>query len=68
MHAGQDSLHYAPASVGALMDTAFLRHAVHDVQGASHPAAEMSPGRRPTWRIALRHMMVQLRARVSANG
>ena len=33
MHAHQDQPHYAPASVGALMDPAFLRGAVIDANG-----------------------------------
>jgi hypothetical protein len=33
MHAGQTPLHYAPASVGALMDPGFLRGAVLDADG-----------------------------------
>ena len=60
MHAGRDSLHYAPTSVGALMDTEFLRHAAHDVQGGHDAAAQARQRLRPTWRTVLRRAVARL--------
>ena len=41
MHASQSHVHYAPSSVGALMDPAFLRGAVLDADGV-RPQVEMA--------------------------
>lgn len=55
MHAHQDQPHYAPASVGALMDPVFLRAAVIDANGDRHAertsSARLRLGLR--WRIAV---------------
>ena len=58
MHAGQAPLHYAPVSVGALMDPAFLRDAVHDAEGEHHAALGTRRGL-SRWRTALRRAIAQ---------
>lgn len=60
MHAGRDSPHYAPTSVGALMDTAFLRHAAHEFRGEHHATAETRPRLRQAWRSSLRRAIARL--------
>ena len=45
MHAGRIEHHYAPSSVGALMDPAFLRNAVSDADGTRREETmSMMPG------------------------
>jgi len=53
MHAHQDQPHYAPASVGALMDTSFLRGAVIDANGDRRAEATPSATLRLRWRAAM---------------
>ena len=48
MHTQQSSLHYAPVSVGGLMDPDFLREAVQDAEGRHRSVS--SAGR---WRAAV---------------
>jgi len=53
MHAHQDQPHYAPASVGALMDTSFLRGAVIDANGDRRAETTPSATLRLRWRAAM---------------
>ena len=53
MHAHQDQPHYAPASVGALMDPAFLRGAVIDANGDRRAETTSSAAWRQRWRAAM---------------
>ena len=62
MHAGQAPLHYAPASVGALMDPAFVRDAVHDAEG-EHRNARGTRREAPQWRKVLRRALTHLLGR-----
>jgi hypothetical protein len=56
MHESQTSIHYAPASVGALIDTGLLRRAIRDAEGGN-PDNEFVPASRRAWRIALRALV-----------
>ena len=54
MYTAQDQPHYAPTSVGALMDPLFLRRAVDDASAQGFPqdpASRLPPAR---WRAALK--------------
>ena len=53
MHAHGDQPHYAPTSVGALMDPEFLRNAVHDANGDRHEASTPSPELWLRWQVAM---------------
>jgi hypothetical protein len=53
MHAYQDQPHYAPASVGALMDPAFLRSAVIDANGDRRDQTPPSAALLLRWRVAM---------------
>lgn len=53
MHAHQDQPHYAPASVGALMDPSFLRGAVIDANGDRRAENASSAALRLRWRAAM---------------
>jgi hypothetical protein len=53
MHESQARIHYAPASVGALIDTALLRRAIRDAEGAN-PVDAFAPVSRRPWRSAMR--------------
>ena len=61
MHAHQDQPHYAPASVGALMDTAFLRGAVIDANGDRPAERTSSATLRLRWRIAMHALAAAFR-------
>ncbi len=52
MHAHPTQPHYAPASVGGLMDPAFLRWTVIDAEGGRR-AGSTSPAMRPRWRTVM---------------
>jgi len=61
MHAGQTPLHYAPASVGGLMDPVFLRRAVLDAEGGRHADAGTGATRsRRHWCAAWRRLVARL--------
>jgi len=61
MHAGQVPLHYAPVSVGALMDPAFLRDAVHDAEGEQHHGSAPTRWRpMPRWRVAVERAIARI--------
>jgi len=60
MHAGQAPLHYAPSSVGALMDPVFLRGAVLDADGDRHDGLSRWPPMPPRLRAALRVVRVSV--------
>ena len=62
MHASQAPLHYAPASVGALMDPEFLRGAVSDADGR-HPSTVSSWPRMPAWLRAAAQIVASTSAR-----
>ena len=52
MHHQQSQLHYAPVSVGGLMDPGFLREAVQDSEGRMR--SKSAPGRlQAGWRAAV---------------
>jgi hypothetical protein len=53
MHAHQAQPHYAPSSVGALMDPTFLRRAVIDMNGDDHDTKVESSTLRLRWQTAL---------------
>jgi hypothetical protein len=53
MHAHQVQPHYAPSSVGALMDPAFLRNAVIDANGDRRAESIASPSLQRRWRMAI---------------
>jgi hypothetical protein len=54
MHAHQTQPHYAPSSVGALMDPVFLRGAVIDANGGHRAESAASPRLWLRWRVAMR--------------
>jgi hypothetical protein len=56
MHESQASIHYAPASVGTLIDTGLLRRVIRDAEGGK-PDNELVPASRRPWRIALRALV-----------
>ena len=56
MHESQARIHYAPVSVGALIDTGLLRRAIRDAEGGQ-PDDEVVPAARRPWRIALRALV-----------
>ena len=56
MHESQVQIHYAPASVGALIDTALLRRAIRDAEGG-HAGGERVPVSRRPWRLAIRALI-----------
>jgi hypothetical protein len=58
MHAHQDQPHYAPASVGALMDPAFLRAAVNDANSDRRAENTSSATVWLRWRIAIHAVAV----------
>lgn len=58
MHQSQDQIHYAPASVGALIDTGLLRRAIRDAEGGK-PDNEHVPATRQPWRIAMRTLVAR---------
>ncbi len=61
MRADSNQPHYAPSSVGGLMDPAFLRGARHDADGAP-PAFHTAPA--PIWlrlQAAVQHMVSAIR-------
>jgi len=60
MHAHQVQPHYAPTSVGALMDPAFLRNAVIDANGDRRAESPASPSLRLRWRLAIQAIAVAL--------
>ena len=67
MHSSQSQVHYAPASVGALMDPEFLRGAVLDADGVHQLGADSRRiAARERWRIALRSAASLLRRARSA--
>jgi hypothetical protein len=53
MHTHQAQPHYAPSSVGALMDPAFLRRAVTDMNGEDHDTKVAASTLRLRWQLAL---------------
>jgi hypothetical protein len=53
MHAHQTQPHYAPWSVGALMDPTFLRGTVIDANGDRRAESPSSATLRLRWRIAM---------------
>jgi len=62
MHPSQSQVHYAPASVGALMDPAFLRGVVLDADGVHPPGADTPRiAVKERWRMALRSAASLLR-------
>lgn len=61
MHAHQAQPHYAPSSVGALMDPAFLRAAVNDANGDRRAESTPSPTLRLRWRAAMHAVAAALR-------
>jgi hypothetical protein len=61
MHGHQDRPHYAPASVGALMDPAFLRGAALDASGARRTESTSSVTMRERWRVAMRSIAAVFR-------
>jgi hypothetical protein len=63
MHAHPTEPHYAPASVGALMDPTFLRDAVRDANGDYRTAERLSPMLLLRWRDAMRALAAACRQR-----
>jgi hypothetical protein len=61
MHAHQVQPHYAPSSVGALMDPAFLRDAVLDANGDRRAESTVSPSLRRRWQLAIAAIAAALR-------
>jgi len=61
MHAHPVQPHYAPTSVGALMDPAFLRNAVIDANGDRRAESTASPSLRQRWRLAVDAITTALR-------
>lgn len=53
MHEHLTQPHYAPASVGGLMDPAFLRGAMLDAEGGRRAKSTSLPAKRPRWRTAV---------------
>jgi hypothetical protein len=53
MHEHLTQPHYAPASVGALMDPAFLRGAMLDAEGGRRAESTSPPATWPRWRTAV---------------
>ena len=66
MHADEARLHYAPTSVGALMDPTFLRDAVRDAEGGYR--AVMAPSRALFARSIQAMRRFRLRMRAHASG
>ena len=63
MHAHQTQPHYAPASVGALMDPGFLRSAVIDANG-DRPAERIPPvPLRLRWQLVMHAVAAVFRRR-----
>jgi hypothetical protein len=56
MHESQARIHYAPASVGALIDTALLRRAIRDAEGGKPD--EFVPASRRAWHTAIRALVL----------
>jgi len=54
MHAGQIHVHYAPSSVGALMDPMFLRAAMCDADGIRREEAASTKLKWLKWKAAIR--------------
>jgi hypothetical protein len=52
MHSHQTQPHYAPSSVGALMDPGFLRNAVIDANGDRRPENASPVTLSQCWRVA----------------
>ncbi|HEV7575829.1 MAG TPA: hypothetical protein VGO85_07280, partial [Caldimonas sp.] len=61
MHAPRAQPRYAPTSVGALMDTTFLRAAMGDANGDRRVEPAPSPTLRRRWSHALRWVAIALK-------
>ena len=61
MHGHQDRPHYAPASVGALMDPAFLRSAAIDASGDRRAENSSPVTLRQRWLFAVHAVAAALR-------
>ena len=53
MHSPHSHPHYAPSSVGALMDPGFLRRAVDDAESQGHAQQAWIPAPKFAWRSAI---------------
>ena len=61
MHAHRDQPHYAPASVGALMDPGFLRGAVNDANGDRRAENSSSASLWLCWQLAMHAVAIAFR-------
>ena len=61
MHEHHGQAHYAPASVGALIDTAFLRRAAMEANDERRAERTLPSAMRLRWIDAMRALIVALR-------
>ena len=61
MHEHHGQAHYAPASVGALIDTAFLRRAAMDANDERRVEPPLPSALRIRWNVAMHALAVALR-------
>ena len=66
MHSPHSHPHYAPSSVGALMDPGFLRRAVDDAEAQGHAQRSRVPLPKSAWRCAMAVWVDALTARLRA--
>ncbi|CAN5299125.1 hypothetical protein BH11PSE9_BH11PSE9_15310 [soil metagenome] len=64
MYSQHSHPHYAPSSVGALMDPAFLRRAIDDAEAHGHAQQALAPAPKAAWRCAMASWVDTLAARL----
>ncbi len=67
MHSPNSHPHYAPSSVGALMDPGFLRRAVDDAESQGRAQQAQVPAPKAAWRSAMASWVDTLAARLRAS-